>query len=123
MALYCAGFAGYVRALLPLATPDWSVKAIGIGLIVAVVIVNTAASGEYESRLELSRLILADFDQVQRLASQPFQLIARVGDVALRRVPDYMLVTDNGPLIVDVNPAASGGSRNRRQAPTDQTGD
>ena len=40
MALYCAGFAGYVRALLPWETPDWSAKAIGIGLIVAVVIVN-----------------------------------------------------------------------------------
>ena len=45
MALYCAGFAGYVRALLPWETPDWSAKAIGIGLIVAVVIVNRAASG------------------------------------------------------------------------------
>ena len=40
MALYCAGFAGYVRALLPWETPDWSAKTIGIGLIVAVVIVN-----------------------------------------------------------------------------------
>ena len=40
MALYCAGFAGYVRALLPWETPGWSAKAIGIGLIVAVVIVN-----------------------------------------------------------------------------------
>jgi amino acid transporter len=40
MALYCAGFAGYVRALLPWETPDWSGKAIGIGLIVAVVGVN-----------------------------------------------------------------------------------
>ncbi|MGZ6778743.1 MAG: APC family permease, partial [Mycobacterium sp.] len=40
MALYCAGFAGYVRALLPWQTPEWSAKAIGIGLIVAVVVVN-----------------------------------------------------------------------------------
>ena len=31
MALYCAGFAGYVRALLPWHTPEWSAKAIGIG--------------------------------------------------------------------------------------------
>ena len=44
MALYCAGFAGYVRALLPWETPGWSAKAIGIGLIVAVVIVS-ARSG------------------------------------------------------------------------------
>ncbi len=40
MALYCAGFAGYVRALLPWHTPGWSAKAIGIGLIAAVVVVN-----------------------------------------------------------------------------------
>jgi amino acid transporter len=40
MALYCAGFAGYLRALLPWHTPEWSGKLIGIGLIVAVVVVN-----------------------------------------------------------------------------------
>ncbi len=40
MALYCAGFAGYLRALLPWHTPEWSGKAIGIGLIVVVVMVN-----------------------------------------------------------------------------------
>jgi amino acid transporter len=40
MALYCAGFASYLRALLPWHTPEWSGKVIGIGLIVAVVLVN-----------------------------------------------------------------------------------
>jgi amino acid transporter len=40
MALYSAGFAGYVRALLPWHTPDWSGKAIGIGLILVVVVVD-----------------------------------------------------------------------------------
>ena len=44
MALYCAGFAGYVRALLPWETPDWSAKLIGIGLIFAVVLVNMVGS-------------------------------------------------------------------------------
>lgn len=44
MALYCAGFAGYVRALLPFGTPAWSAKAIGIGLIVVVVLVNFVGS-------------------------------------------------------------------------------
>jgi amino acid transporter len=44
MALYCAGFAGYLRALLPFETPAWSGKAIGIGLIVAVVFVNMVGS-------------------------------------------------------------------------------
>jgi amino acid transporter len=40
MALYCAGFAGYLRDLLPWHTPEWSGKAIGIALIVAVAGVN-----------------------------------------------------------------------------------
>jgi len=44
MALYCAGFAGYIRALLPWETPEWSGKLIGIGLIVAVVFINMAGS-------------------------------------------------------------------------------
>jgi amino acid transporter len=44
MALYCAGFAGYIRALLPWETPAWSGKAIGIGLIVAVVLINMVGS-------------------------------------------------------------------------------
>jgi amino acid transporter len=44
MALYCAGFAGYLQALLPWETPAWSAKAIGIGLIVAVVIINLIGS-------------------------------------------------------------------------------
>ena len=44
MALYCAGFAGYVRALLPWETPEWSGKLLGIGLVVAVVFVNMVGS-------------------------------------------------------------------------------
>jgi hypothetical protein len=44
MALYCAGFAGYIRALLPWEMPAWSYKAIGIGLIVAVVLINMVGS-------------------------------------------------------------------------------
>jgi hypothetical protein len=47
----------------------------------------------YESRLELSRLILADFDrQVKRIASQPFHLVARKSGATLRRTPDYLLI-------------------------------
>jgi amino acid transporter len=44
MALYCAGFAGYVRALLPWETPDWSGKVIGIALIISVVLINSVGS-------------------------------------------------------------------------------
>lgn len=44
MALYCAGFAGYVRAMLPWETPAWSGKVIGIVLIIGVVLVNAVGS-------------------------------------------------------------------------------
>jgi amino acid transporter len=44
MALYCTGFAGYVRALLPWETPDWSGKVIGIALIISVVLINSVGS-------------------------------------------------------------------------------
>ena len=37
MALYCAGFAGYVRALLPWPTPDWSAQAIGRPVVSSLV--------------------------------------------------------------------------------------
>jgi hypothetical protein len=57
----------------------------------------------YESLLELSRLILADFDrEVKRIASQPFHLVIRKSGTQRRRTPDYLLVRDGGPLVVDV---------------------
>jgi hypothetical protein len=60
----------------------------------------------YESRLELSRLILADFDpRARRIVSQPFQLRGMVGGEEFRRVPVYLVCTDGGPLVIDVKPA------------------
>lgn len=60
----------------------------------------------YESRLELARLTLADFDcRVERIASQPFHLVVRQSGSTLRRTPDYLLQTSSGPVIVDVKPA------------------
>jgi hypothetical protein len=57
----------------------------------------------YESLLELSRLILADFDRAsKRIVSQPFHITARVGAERLSRVPDYLVLTDTAPLIIDV---------------------
>lgn len=57
----------------------------------------------YESHLELSHLVMADFDQsVKRIASQPFQLRFRANGVIHRRVPDYLLCTDRGPVVIDV---------------------
>jgi len=59
----------------------------------------------YESRLELSRLIFADFDRgVQRILAQPFLLKAKVDGKVRKHVPDYFLVTDRGPVVVDVKP-------------------
>lgn len=57
----------------------------------------------YESRLELARLTMLDFDPtVKRIASQPFHLMAMVDGKRLRRTIDYLALTDNGPLAIDV---------------------
>jgi hypothetical protein len=59
----------------------------------------------YESRLELTRLIFADFDRaVQRILAQPFLLKAKVDRKIRKHIPDYFLVTDHGPVVVDVKP-------------------
>jgi hypothetical protein len=61
----------------------------------------------YESRLELARLLLADFDRhVTAIAAQPFLLQARVGGRARRHVPDFLLVhADQSVRVVNVKPA------------------
>lgn len=62
----------------------------------------------YESRLELARLLLADFDpQVRGIYAQPFLLVARVGGRVRRHVPDFLLVSAAGTAsLVNVKPAA-----------------
>jgi hypothetical protein len=61
----------------------------------------------YESRLELARLLFADFDRsVQRIVAQPFLLKDHVAGFLRKYIPDYLLLTDSGPLIVDVKPRA-----------------
>jgi hypothetical protein len=60
----------------------------------------------YESRLELARLLLADFDRsVSRIVAQPFLMTAQVEGVERRHIPDFLLMTESGPLVVDVKPA------------------
>jgi len=60
----------------------------------------------YESRLELARLLFADFEpSVCHIVAQPFFLRATVDRKARKHVPDYLLMTDAGPVIVDVKPA------------------
>jgi hypothetical protein len=57
----------------------------------------------YESRLELSRLTMLDFDRrVKRIASQPFCLVAAVDGKRLKRTIDYLALTDEGPRAIDV---------------------
>jgi hypothetical protein len=59
----------------------------------------------YESRLELSRLLMADFDpSVVAIVAQPFMMRAKVDGKTRRHIPDYWLLTGDGPVVVDVKP-------------------
>ncbi len=62
----------------------------------------------YESRLELSRLLMADFDNsVIQIRAQPFQMMARVDGRAVSHIPDYWLLREGvPPVVVAVKPAA-----------------
>lgn len=61
----------------------------------------------YESRLELARLLLADFArEVVGIAAQPFRLRARVDGRLRHHVPDFLLVDADGSVrLVNVKPA------------------
>jgi hypothetical protein len=59
----------------------------------------------YESRLELARLLFADFDpSVHRIVAQPFLLKAEVDGKPRKHIPDYLLITDQVPVVADVKP-------------------
>ncbi|MCH6161473.1 TnsA-like heteromeric transposase endonuclease subunit [Streptomyces marispadix] len=59
----------------------------------------------YESRLELARLLFADFDpSVRDIVAQPFLLKVVVEGRVRKHIPDYFLVTEHGPVVVDVKP-------------------
>jgi hypothetical protein len=60
----------------------------------------------YESRLELARILLADFDPaVTVMAAQPFQLSGLDGGRVRRHVPDLLLRNASGLVtVVDVKP-------------------
>jgi hypothetical protein len=70
---------------------------------------SAAAGGHvaYESRLELARLLLADFDRrVTAIAAQPFLVTAPSGGRVWRHVPDFLLADcDGGVCVVNVKPA------------------
>lgn len=58
----------------------------------------------YESRLELSRIMLADFDPgVTAIAGQPFRMTGADGARIRRHVPDILLgKADGGAVVIDV---------------------
>jgi len=57
----------------------------------------------YESLLELSRLLMADFDRsAKRIVSQPFQIKASIDGGRLTRIPDYLVLGEEEPLVIDV---------------------
>ena len=57
----------------------------------------------YESRHELSCLLLADFDStVERIVAQPFRLTFPTRPKPTRHVPDFLLGTNHGAVVVDV---------------------
>lgn len=62
----------------------------------------------YESRLELARLLIADFDPcVARIVAQPFLVIGEGGGRVRRHVPDFLLLDGAGAVtVVNVKPAA-----------------
>jgi hypothetical protein len=69
---------------------------------------TTGSHVVYESRLELARLLVADFDPaVTAIAAQPFLLRALAGGRVRRHVPDFLLVrADESAQLVNVKPAA-----------------
>ncbi len=62
----------------------------------------------YESRLELARLMLADFDpRVASIAAQPFHIAGPSQGRTRRHVPDFLVVDRDGVVsVVNVKPAA-----------------
>ena len=49
---------------------------------------------------------MADFDgSVTKIVAQPFLLRARINGKVRRHIPDYWLLTSDGPIVVDVKPA------------------
>jgi hypothetical protein len=59
----------------------------------------------HESLFERDLLILLDFDGVSTVASQPFRLVWHDGERQRRHTPDFMIVADGIPTVVNCRPA------------------
>jgi hypothetical protein len=67
-----------------------------------------ASTGElqaHESLFERDLLVVLDFDAVTAVASQPFTLMWHDGQRRRRHTPDFMIVADGAPVVVNVRPA------------------
>ncbi|OMI33038.1 hypothetical protein SPAR_43491 [Streptomyces sparsogenes DSM 40356] len=69
---------------------------------------TTGGQVVYESRLELARLLLADFDPaVCGIYAQPLRMVARIEGKVRSHVPDFLLVMCSGTVrVVNVKPAS-----------------
>jgi TnsA-like endonuclease N terminal len=69
---------------------------------------TTGGQVVYESRLELARLLLADFDPaVCDIFAQPCRMVARIDGKVRSHVPDFLLVMRSGTArVVNVKPAS-----------------
>lgn len=68
--------------------------------------VSTSRHHGYESFEEECLLLVSDFAAGLREAlSQPFRLRFYVGGKRVDHTPDYLLLTDSGPFVIDVRPA------------------
>jgi hypothetical protein len=55
----------------------------------------------------LARLLFADFDRsVHGICAPPLALVRGSNGIARKHIPDFLLITDQGPTVVDVKPAA-----------------
>lgn len=66
---------------------------------------STGELQSHESLFERDLLVLLDFDGVTVVASQPFTLIWHDGQRRRRHTPDFMIVSDGLPTVVNCRPA------------------
>ncbi|WP_158541782.1 TnsA-like heteromeric transposase endonuclease subunit [Streptomyces sp. MOE7] len=67
--------------------------------------VSTRRHHGCESFEEECLLLVADFAAVREALSQPFRLRFYAGGKRVDHTPDYLLLTDRGPFLIDVRPA------------------
>lgn len=69
-------------------------------------VASTGRLQAHESLFERDLLILLDFDGVTAVSSQPFRLLWHDGERQRQHIPDFMVLADGLPTIVNCRPAA-----------------